>query len=181
MWGYAPVTYTQENPMARIARTKNHQPVEAAAEPIADRTPGTARDMAEKGTGTTLRLIGTMAAPAKDMVRSPPDTALQGVVPPTHAAAAAFGMVKAGGALAGFWLEQTNEQLAHTAQTLKKLAAARGWRERLEIQSAFVGGSLARLGEGVSRHADLTGTMVTRLRGTGAGAPAATSNSERHR
>ncbi len=169
--------------MARIARTKNHRPVEAAAEPIADRIPGTTRDMAEKGTGTTLRLIEETAAPAEDMVRSSPGTALQGMVPPTHAAAAAaaFGMVKAGGALAGFWLEQVNEQVALNARTLNKLAAARGWRERLEIQSAFVGDSLARLGEGVSRHADLAGTMVTRPRGTGAGVPAATSNPERHR
>ena len=168
--------------MARIARTKNHRPVEAAAEPIADRTPGTARGMAEEGTGTTLRLIEETAAPAEDMARSSPGTALQGMVPPTHAAAAAaFGMVKAGGALAGFWLEQVNEQMALNARTLRKLAAARGWRERLEIRSAFVGDSLARLGEGVSRHADLAGTMVTRPRGTGAGVQAATSNQERHR
>ena len=166
--------------MARIARTKNHRPVEAVAEPIADRTPGTARGMAEEGTGTTLRLIGKTAAAAKDMARGSPGTALQGMVPPTHAATA-FGMVKAGGALAGFWLEQVNEQVALNARTLRKLAAARGWRERLEIRSAFVGDSLARLGEGVSRHADLAGTMVTRPRGTGAGVQAATSNPERHR
>jgi hypothetical protein len=166
--------------MARIARTKNHRPVEAAAEPIADRIPGTTRDMAEKGTGTTLRLIEETAASAEDMARSSPGTALQGMVPPTHAAAA-FGMVEAGGALAGFWLEQVNEQVALNARTLRKLAAARGWRERLEIRSAFVGDSLARLGEGVSRHADLAGTMVTRPRGTGAGVRAATSNPERHR
>jgi hypothetical protein len=166
--------------MARIARTKNRQPVEAAAEPIADRIPGTTRDMAEKGTGTTLRLIEETAAPAEDMARGSPDAGQQSVVPTTHAAAA-FGMVEAGGALAGFWLEQVNEQVALNARTLGKLAAARGWRERLEIQSAFVGDSLARLGEGVSRHADLAGTMVTRPRGTGAGVQAATSNPERHR
>jgi hypothetical protein len=167
--------------MARIARTKNRQPVEAAAEPIADRTSGTARDTAEEGTGTTLRLIGEAAAPAKDMARGSPDAGQQSVVPTIHAAAAAFGMVEAGGALAGFWLEQVNEQVALNARTLRKLAAARGWRERLAIQSAFVGDSLARLGEGVSRHADLAGTMVTRPRGTGAGVQAATSNPERHR
>ena len=167
--------------MARIARTKNHRPVEAAAEPIADRIPGTARDTAEEGTGTTLRLIEETAAPAEDMARGSPDAGQQSVVPTTHAAVAAFGMVEAGGALAGFWLEQVNEQVALNARTLRKLAAARGWRERLEIQSAFVGDSLARLGEGVSRHADLAGTMVTRPRGTGAGVRAATSNPERHR
>jgi hypothetical protein len=67
------------------------------------------------------------------------------------------------------------------ARTLRKLAAARGWRERLEIRSAFVGDSLARLRERVSRHADLAGTVVTRPRGTGAGMLAATSNPERRR
>ena len=167
--------------MARIARTKNHRPVEAAAEPIADRTPGTPRGMAEEGTGTTLRLIGKTAAAAEDMARGSPDAGPRSVVPPTHAAAAAFGMVEAGGALAGFWLEQVNEQVALNARTLGKLAAARGRRERLEIRSAFVGGSLARLREGASRRADLAGTMVTRPRGTGAGVQAATSNPERHR
>ena len=166
--------------MARIARTKNHRPVEAAAEPTADRTPGTPRGMAEEGTGTTLRLIGETAAAAEDMARGSPGAGPRSVVPPTPAAAA-FGMVKAGGALAGFWLEQVNEQVALNARTLNKLAAARGWRERLAIQSAFVGDSLARLGEGVSRHADLAGTMVARPRGTGAGEQAATSNPERRR
>jgi hypothetical protein len=133
--------------MARIARTKNHRPVEVAA--------------------------------AEDMARGSPDAGQRSVVPTTHAAA--FGMVKAGGALAGFWLEQVNEQVALNARTLGKLAAARGWRERLAIQSAFMGDSLSRLREGVSRHADLAGTMVTRPRGTGAGVQAATSNPERHR
>ena len=168
--------------MARIARTKNHRPVEAAAEPTADRTPGTPRGMAEKGTGTTFRPIGGTAATAEDMARGSPDAGPRSVVPPTHAAAAAaFGMVKAGGALAGFWLEQVNEQVALNARTLGKLVAARGWRERLEIRSAFVGDSLARLREGVSRHADLAGAMVARPRGTGAGVRAATSNPEPRR
>src|SRR3712207_2374988 len=111
--GTCPSPIAQGNPMARIARTKNHRPVEAAAEPIADRTPGTARDTAEKGTGTTLRLIGEAAAAAEGMARGSPDAGQQSVVPPTHAAAAAaFGMVEAGGALAGFWLEQVNRQMA---------------------------------------------------------------------
>ena len=167
--------------MARIARTKYHRPVEAAAEPAADRTPDTPGDTAEEGRGTTLRLIGEEAVAAEDMARGSPGAGPRSVVPTTHAAAAAFGMVKAGGALAGFWLEQVNEQMALNARTLNKLAAARGWRERLEIQSAFVGDSLARLGEGVSRHADLAGTMVTRPRGTGAGVRAATSTPEPRR
>ena len=75
-------------------------------------------------------------------------------------AAASFEMLKAGGAVAGFWLRQGNDQLAHNARTVKKLAAARGWRERLEIQSAFLHDSLARLNQGVARYVDATGALA---------------------
>jgi hypothetical protein len=163
--------------MAQIARTKNHQPVKAA-KPIADRVPDTARAMTEEGAEPTLRLIGRTAAATKDPVGSSAATARRIVGPPTRAAAE---MVQASGALARFWLEQVNEQVALNARTLTKLAGARGWRERLEIQSSFVSDSLSRLGEGVSRHAALTGTLAARLHGAGAGTLAATSNPEQHR
>jgi hypothetical protein len=75
-------------------------------------------------------------------------------------AAAAFEMLKAGGAVAGFWLQQGNDQLAHHARTVKKLAAARDWRERLEIQRSFLHDSLARLNQGVARYVDATGALA---------------------
>ena len=95
--------------MARITTTKDHQPAD------------TARDPAGKGQGTTLRLV-PKAAP----------TATRG---PAGGSAAAE-MIRGSGALAHFWLEQASKQVACTAHTLRKLAATRSWRERLEIQSA---------------------------------------------
>jgi hypothetical protein len=163
--------------MAQIARTENHQPVKAA-KPSADGGIGTTPAVAKDGTETTFRLTGKTPSTTRDLAGSSAATARRVLGLPARAASE---MAQASGALARFWLEQVNEQAASNARTLNKLAAARGWQERLEIQSAFVGDSLSRLGEGVSRCADLTGTMVTRLRGTGAGVPAATSNPEQHR
>ena len=164
--------------MAQIAKAKNHQPVEAA-KPGPDRVIGTARAAAKNGTETTFRLTGkTASTTTRDPAGSSAATARHVLGLPARAASE---MAQASGALARFWLEQVNEQVASNARTLNKLAAAHGWRERLAIQSAFVGDSLARLGEGVSRYVDLTGTMVARPRGTGAGVRAATANPEQHR
>jgi hypothetical protein len=167
----------QGNPMAQIARTKKHQPVEAA-KPSPGRVIGTARAAAENGTETTLRLTGKMPATTRDPTGSSAATARRVLGLPARVTSE---MAQASGALARFWLEQVNEQVASNARTLNELAAAHGWRERLAIRSAFVGDSLSRLGEGVSRYVDLTGTMVTRLHGTGTAVSAATANPEQHR
>jgi hypothetical protein len=138
--------------MAHIATTKDQQPADAA------------RDLAVKGQGTTLRLVPKTPAPTatKHLAR----------------ASVAAEMVQGSGALAHFWLEQASKQVACTAQTLRKLATARGWRERLEIQNAFVSGSLTWLNEGMVRHAAVTSAMAAHSREARAsGAAAATSNS----
>ena len=57
-------------------------------------------------------------------------------------------MIKVGGAVVGFWFLRGTEQLAHTSQTLKKLAAARDWQEALEIQNSFLRDGLSRLNDG---------------------------------
>jgi hypothetical protein len=68
--------------------------------------------------------------------------------------------------------------VACTAQTLRKLATARGWRERLEIQNAFVSGSLTWLNEGMARYAAVTSALVTHSpREARVSAAAATANS----
>jgi hypothetical protein len=124
--------------MAQIATTKDHQPVPAAA----DRAVDAARELAAKGQGTTLRPVQKTASPTtKDLAVGSSAAGLQRIA--DLAARAAFEMVQVGGALARFWLEQANEQVVCNARVLRKLATARGWRERLEIQSAFVSGSLA--------------------------------------
>ena len=137
--------------MAQIATTKDHQ------------GPARTRDLAAKGQGTTLRLVPKTAAP----------TATKHLA----SGSAAAEMVRGNGTLVHFWLEQANRQVACTAQTLRKLATARGWRERLEIQSAFVSGSLTWLNEGMARYAAVTSALVAHSREARVSAAAATANS----
>ena len=93
------------------------------------------------------------AAPAKNLVgTSIPDDAKRGLLLPTTQAA--LEMVKVGGAVVGFWFQRGTEQLAHNSQTLKKLAAARDWREALEIQNSFLRDGLSRLNDGMTRYAN---------------------------
>ena len=172
--------------MAKIATTKTDK---AAAEAAKVATHPRAADMAHdptgKAQGTTPRLIAKTAGTAEDRAStSSPATARPSVVPPTQAAGAAFEMLKAGATVAGFWLQQGNDQLAHQARTLRKLAAARDWRERLEIQSSFLHDSLSRLNQGVARYVDVTGAMMAGSREARAGAraaAAAASNAEQQR
>lgn len=164
--------------MAQIAITKTDkaaaEATKAATHPSAA---DVARDLTDKAQGTTLHLTAQAAATAEDRAgTSPPATAKPSVVLPFQAATA-FEMLKAGATMAGFWLQQGNDQLAHHARTVKKLAAARDWRERLEIQSAFLHDSLARLNQGVARYVDATGALAARSREARAGgAPAVASN-----
>jgi hypothetical protein len=91
------------------------------------------------------------------------------------ARAAAFEMLKAGGAVAGFWLQQGNSQLVHHARTLRNLAAARDWRKRRRSNS-FLHDSLARLNQGVSHYVHVTAAMAARLREARSGGAAATAS-----
>jgi hypothetical protein len=170
--------------MAQIAATKTDQAAaEATKAATHPRAADVARDLTDKAQGTTLCLIDKAAATVEDKVGiGSPAAAKPSVVLPLQAVAA-FEMLKAGGAVAGFWLQQGNDQLTHHARTVKKLAAARDWRERLEIQSAFLHDSLARLNQGVARYIDVTGTMVARSREACAGGAlvAAASNKGQQR
>ena len=170
--------------MAKITTTKTDKAAaEAAKVATHRRAANVAHDLTDKAQGTMLRLIAKAAATAEDRARtSSPATAKPSVVPPTQAAAAAFEMLKAGAAVTGFWLQQGNDQLAHQAQTLRKLAAARNWRERFEIQSSFLRDSLSRLNQGVARYVDVTGALVAGSREARAGVlAAAASNAEQPR
>src|SRR3954463_8794596 len=182
--GTYPSSIIQGQSMAKIATTKTDKAAaEAAKVATHPRAAGVAHDLADKAQGTTLRLVAKAAAPAEDRARtSSPATAKPSVVLPTQAAAA-FEMLKAGATVAGFWLQQGNDQLAHQARTLRKLAAARNWRERLEIQSSFLHDSLSRLNQGVARHVDVTGAMTAGSREARAGdrAAAAASNAGQQR
>jgi len=156
-----PSSIIQGHSMAQIATTKTDHAAAGATEAATrPRAADVARDLTDKARGTTLRLIDKAAATVEDRAgTSPPATARPSLALPAPAAAA-FEMLKAGGAVAGVWLQQGNDQLAHHARTVKKLAAARDWRERLEIQSAFLHDSLARLNQGVARYVDATGALA---------------------
>jgi hypothetical protein len=166
--------------MAKIATTKSDKAAGAAKVAAHPRAADVAHDPTDKAQGTTLRLIAKAAATAEDRARTgSPATAKPSVVLPTQAVGAAFEMLKAGAAVAGFWLQQGNDQLAHQARTLRKLAAARDWRERLEIQSSFLHDSLSRLNQGVARHVDVNGAMTAGSREARAAAAASNAGQQR--
>ena len=134
--------------MVQITTTQDHQPA------------GAAPNLAGKGQGTTLRLVHTTPTATKHPVSG----------------SAAAEMSRGNDTLLYFWLEQASKQVACTAQTLRKLATARSWQEGLEIQSAFVSGSLTWLNDGMTRYATVTNAMVARSREARVGAAAATAN-----
>jgi hypothetical protein len=179
--GTYPSSIIQGHSMAKIATTKSDKAAAGAAKVATHpRAADVAHDPTDKAQGTTLRLIAKAAATAEDRARTgSPATARPSVVLPTQAATAAFEMLKAGAAVAGFWLQQGNDQLAHQARTLRKLAAARDWRERLEIQSSFLHDSLSRLNQGVARHVDVTGAMTAGSREARAAAAASNAGQQR--
>ena len=67
------------------------------------------------------------------------------------------------GSLGGLWLELTGEQMAHNAEALQELMASRDWPTVAKIQQAFIAASLARMSRTISRHLELTGSMLTQL------------------
>ena len=67
------------------------------------------------------------------------------------------------GSLGSLWVELTSEQMAHNAETLQELMASRDWPTVAEIQQAFIAASLERMSRTISRHLELTGSMLTQL------------------
>jgi hypothetical protein len=63
--------------------------------------------------------------------------------------------VEAEGQLTGLWLELTREQVARNVELLGRLAAARDWREALEVQHGFVRESLDRASRLHGRYLEL--------------------------
>jgi hypothetical protein len=120
--------------MAQIATTKtDHAAADATEAATHPRAADVARDLTGKAPGTTFRLVEKAAAAEDRAGTSSPATAKPGAKPSLALpapAAAAFEMLKAGGAVAGFWLQQGNDQLAHHARTVKKLAAANVGQQR---------------------------------------------------
>lgn len=67
----------------------------------------------------------------------------------------------------GFWRDLVQTQVAQNVDAIRRLAAARTWQERVEVQSNYLAGNVARMSEAASRYAELSGTMVKRLLNAG--------------
>ena len=164
--------------MAQIATTEADRTaaVTAWGETIPASATDVPADLPTKPRNRTLHLIEQTAATAKNMVGTAvPDGAKRGLLLPTTQAA--LEMVKVGGAVVGFWFQRGTEQLVHTSQTLKQLAAARDWQEALEIQNSFLRDGLSQLNDGMSRYASEAGRIVARSRQARTGGSAATAHS----
>ena len=67
------------------------------------------------------------------------------------------------GSLTNLWLGLTHAQLTHNLKAMQELMACRDWQAAGQVQQTFIQASVARLGEAMSRHLELTGEMTTRL------------------
>ena len=65
-----------------------------------------------------------------------------------------------GSDLASFWLRTLQEQATHNIEAMQQLAGAREWQDKLNVQSAFVSGSLQRLQDAFSRYMEMTGNTI---------------------
>ena len=66
----------------------------------------------------------------------------------------------------GLWLELVQTQMAQNADAFRRLTAARTWQERVDVQTNYLAGNIARMSDVASRCAALSGTMVQRLLNT---------------
>lgn len=125
-------------------------------------------DSAKEATDRTVSLAKEATARATDTVKSVADrTGNAGQRALEGSSRAADATARAESDLARLWLDLTQEQLRHNAETFQRLAGVRDWREAIEIQSAFVQTSLSRFADGLSRQLDLFGGLTTRLLETG--------------
>jgi hypothetical protein len=123
-----------------MAQTSKNAPERATA--ADDDIARTGRRMVE----TAEDLTGRSAETIQDLLALPSRAAMK--------------LFTAEGELACAWVELAGQQAAHQAETLQRLAAARDWREAVEIQKGFVHDSLGRVAEAVDRCLDLQGELV---------------------
>jgi hypothetical protein len=113
---------------------------------------------AEHAAGTTTRLTQrTAPAAAAPTGRS---AAGELAALPSWALAELF---KTEGAFARVWVELVSAQMACNAETLRRLAASRDWREAVAIHQAFARDNLARVAEAVDRCLALQHELVNRV------------------
>ena len=135
--------------MAVAAERRARKAAEAVTRPVEVAARGglraveTARAAADAGAEIANRGSRQVADAAGQAVQATA-ASVSGATRRYHAAASQVLTIEGG--LAGFWLELAREQVADNAETLRRLAAARDWREALELQGTLVRGSFERMG-----------------------------------
>jgi hypothetical protein len=163
--------------MPRIATTEDEKPIEKAVGPgvRVAQTAQEGKKQSENPVGPSVRVAETeqeTAGPGRRPAAQAPQrtawvTDLMGPKPAAtdHPSAvaprSAFAMFNAAGNIGTFWFSLAQDQMAANLATLSKLAVTRDWRDRLEIQSSFLRGNLARMSEGMARSAELAAHFVS--------------------
>ena len=142
--------------MAQIAITHDKKSAEQPRTG-ADRVADVARDAGDQ----SRKLANEVAETTASMVER---TAANTMATAAQMARATSGP---GNDLVGFWGELVKAQLADNLDAFSKLTAARNWQERMSVQSNYISGSIARMGEVASRCLQLTGSLATRQLTTG--------------
>jgi chromosome segregation ATPase len=133
---------------AEAAERRARQAAEAVTRPVEIAAQGGLRAVEAGGAATEAG--AEVASRGSRQVMDAAGQAVQQTAASASAAArryhaAASQLLKAEGGFAGFWLELVREQVAHNAETFRKLTAARDWREAVELQGTLVRGSFERM------------------------------------
>jgi Hemerythrin HHE cation binding domain/Phasin protein len=137
-----------ERQEAKAAERRAREVAEAATRPVEVAARGglraveTAHAAADAGAGIATR-GSRQAMDAAGRAVQETAASVSGATRRYHAATSQ--VLAAEGDLAGFWLELAREQVAHNAETWRKLAATRDWREALELQGTLVRDSVGRM------------------------------------
>jgi hypothetical protein len=139
---------------AEAAERRARQAAEAVTRPVEIAAQGGLRAVEAGGAATEAG--AEVASRGSRQVMDAAGQAVQQTAASASAAArryhaAASQLLKAEGGFAGFWLELVREQVAHNAETFRKLTATRDWREAVELQGTLVRGSFERMGRLNSR------------------------------
>ena len=148
--------------MAQIAITHDKKSAEQPRTG-ADRVADVARDAGDQSRKLANEVAETTASMVERTAANTMATAAQ-MARATPRLAATSGP---GNDLVGFWGELVKAQLADNLDAFSKLTAARNWQERMSVQSNYISGSIARMGEVASRCLQLTGSLATRQLTTG--------------
>jgi DNA repair exonuclease SbcCD ATPase subunit len=131
-----------ERQEAEAAERRAREADEAATRPVEAAARGGLRAV-EAGAGIAAQSSRQVADAAGQVVEQTATSAASAATRRYRTAASQVLTIEGG--LAGFWLELARDQVADNAETLRKLAATRDWREALELQGTLVRDSVGRM------------------------------------